>query len=67
MRRFRSTSLFTTILIALTAGMLALGGCSQESMTGPTPPQTEDEVKVDGNSKTGDDTSTDDPKGGHNH
>ncbi|MFB6247349.1 MAG: hypothetical protein ABEL97_02130 [Salinibacter sp.] len=67
MRRFRSTSLFTTLLIALTAGMLALGGCSQESMTGPTPPETEDEVKVDGTSKTSNDTSTDDPQGGHNH
>lgn len=67
MRRFRSSSLFTTILIALTAGMLALGGCSQESMTGPTPPETEDEVKVDGTSKTSDDTGTHDPKGGHNH
>jgi hypothetical protein len=67
MRRLRSTSLFSVLLIALTAGMLALGGCSQESMTGPTPPETEDEVKVDGTSKTSDDTSTDDPQGGHNH
>lgn len=67
MRRFRSTSLFTATLIALTAGMLALGGCSQESMTGPTPPETEDEVKVDGTSKTSGDETTDDPQGGHNH
>jgi hypothetical protein len=67
MRRFRSSSLFTAILVTLTAGVLAVG-CSQETMTGPTPPQQqEEEVEVDGNFDKDNDTSTDDPQGGHNH
>ena len=66
MRRFRSSSLLSAILITLTAGVLAVG-CSQETMTGPTPPEQEEEVEVDGSFDKGNDTSTDDPQGGHNH
>ena len=65
MRRFHSSSLFTTILIALTAGVFALGGCAQDSVTGPAPQQ--EEVEVQGDMDKSNDTSTDDPRGGHNH
>lgn len=66
MRRFHSSSLSTVLLITLTAGVLALSGCAQDSVTGPEP-QQEDQVKVQGDFQKGNDTSTDDPRGGHNH
>jgi hypothetical protein len=49
----------------LTAGVFALGGCAQDSVTGPAPQQ--EEVEVQGDMDKSNDTSTDDPQGGHNY
>lgn len=68
MNRFRNLSLANGLLIALVAGLLTLGGCTQESVTGPEPvDDSEEQVQVEGDTRSSNDTSTDDPDGGHNH
>jgi hypothetical protein len=68
MHRFLSSSFAGGLLIVLVTGLLTLGGCTQESVTGPDPVEQQDEqVQVEGDTRSANDTSTDDPDHGHNH
>lgn len=72
-----STSLTSFFAVLLVAGAVTLGGCAQDTLTGPQT-QAEENAPVatetssdQGNNATsrthGDDGSTDDPSAGHNH
>lgn len=72
MRQFHSTSIGYSLVAALIAGLIVLGGCA-DSVTGPTAPgNNADKVEKaegpigDHQTNDNDDGSTDDPDGGHN-
>lgn len=72
MNRFRFSSFASALSVVLFAAMIVLGGCAQDTVTGPMPETVETEkttVKAAHNedpAHTDDGGSTDDPDGSHN-
>lgn len=72
MNRFRFSSFATALSVVLFAAMIVLGGCGQDTITGPTPEKVETEettVKAAHNqdpAHSDDGGSTDDPGANHN-
>jgi hypothetical protein len=66
MERSRFSTIGTLFTATLLAGAVLLGGCS-DSLTGTTPPDTEQQVTVDPGHNTQDDGGADTtPVAGHN-
>jgi hypothetical protein len=67
MERSRFSTIGTLFTATLLAGAVLLGGCS-DSLTGPTPPDTQEQMTVDQpQHNTQNDGGTDtDPVAGHN-
>lgn len=72
MKRFDSSSIGSTLLISLVAGLFVLGGCTADTLTGTTPPDAEEDMTVQQashNQQASSDVdggSNDDPDGDHN-
>ncbi len=58
MKRFRSSTLGSALVFSLIAGLIVLGGCTADTLTGPTP--EDEEVTVQQAPQDQTDQSTDD-------
>lgn len=53
MKRFRSSTLGFTLIFSLIAGLIVLGGCTADTLTGPTPEEEEVTVQQTTQDQTG--------------
>lgn len=53
MKRFRSSTLGSALIFSLIAGLIVLGGCTADTLTGPTPEDEEVTVQQATQDQTG--------------